>query len=70
MLSVPKRLEIVGKGLMRWAGKLRKRRVGKIRELEERMVELEEEEPIDIILGDLIEIKLDLNMEIDRTELY
>lgn len=55
---------------MRCSRKLRKRRKRKIKELEERMVELKEEVPTDNILRDLIETKLDLNMVIDKTELY
>lgn len=49
---------------------MKKKRVGKIRELKERMSKLMKEEPINSIFKNLIKTKLDLNMEIDKMKLY
>lgn len=43
-MNVSKWLETLGNGLMRWAGKLRRKKIGKIKDLEEKLDKLNEEE--------------------------
>ncbi|KAH1047229.1 hypothetical protein J1N35_038013 [Gossypium stocksii] len=69
-LCVPEHLKMMGKSLMNWMGKLRRMKVEKIKEHEKRMEDLKEGERTYIILGEIIETKLELNMEIDKTKLY
>lgn len=58
------------KGLKVWVGKIRHKRNREVNRLNRRLEELNCEERSEENLGKIVEVKLHLNMEIDRKERY
>ncbi|KAL4296918.1 hypothetical protein GQ457_12G027170 [Hibiscus cannabinus] len=67
---IPDRLKVVRIGLDCWYRKLRAARKVTITDLKRRIEHISEMPPSDDNLGDLIESRLALNLEIDKSELY
>ncbi|KAK9044024.1 hypothetical protein V6N11_072347 [Hibiscus sabdariffa] len=68
--SVPDRLRWVSNGLVRWIARIRHERRFSIKALQRKLEALCEEDPTDDILGEVVNAKLALNLEYDRSELY
>ncbi|KAL4310577.1 hypothetical protein GQ457_01G015360 [Hibiscus cannabinus] len=68
--SVPDKLQKVCTGLDRWFANLKKEKQVTIRSLKSRLADLNEQAVNDEVLGEITDIKLALNLESDKEELY
>ncbi|GMI85899.1 hypothetical protein HRI_002259200 [Hibiscus trionum] len=68
--DVPDRLKFVSSGLNFWFKKIRKEKKLTVQHLEERIEKLNELQPTDEVLGELLDSKLQMNLELDKKELY
>ncbi|GMI90176.1 hypothetical protein HRI_002686900 [Hibiscus trionum] len=64
------KLSQVSKGLDKWFRKIRWERNLSVHDLNQKLVQLNELHPIDGVLGDIVETKFALNLELDKKELY
>ncbi|KAH1032635.1 hypothetical protein J1N35_044809 [Gossypium stocksii] len=69
-LNIPERLHAVSEGLSKWAMRIRRKKDGKLNSLKSRLNFLYNAPPNDETLEEIIEAKLELNLEIDKTEIY
>ncbi|GMI81726.1 hypothetical protein HRI_001841900 [Hibiscus trionum] len=69
-VSVPDRLHTVSVGLDSWFRRIKKAKNIKMKDLKKRLNELNELQPSDSVLGDILDTKIALNLEMDREELY
>lgn len=68
--NVIDKLQYTGCGLLKWASAVRINHEGKKKELMERLKELLVQDRFEKILLELIDTKLQLNLEIDKDEMY
>ncbi|KAK8495118.1 hypothetical protein V6N12_047114 [Hibiscus sabdariffa] len=68
--SLPKRLAMLGEGLDGWFSRIKRDRQLSVRDLRKRLTDLADLYPTDEVLHETINVKLALNLEIDREELY
>ncbi|PPS04236.1 hypothetical protein GOBAR_AA16429 [Gossypium barbadense] len=68
-LNVPERLHAIGEGLSRWAMRIKREKDGKMIYLNSRLNALYNAPPNNETLEEIIEAKLDLNLEIDKIEI-
>ncbi|KAK9017398.1 hypothetical protein V6N11_079877 [Hibiscus sabdariffa] len=68
--SVPVRLRGVSNGLVHWISQFRHDKHVSIKALQQKLEALCGVDPADDILGEIVEAKLALNMEYDKSELY
>ncbi|KAL4278813.1 hypothetical protein GQ457_03G026150 [Hibiscus cannabinus] len=68
--TVPERLLMVSLGLDKWFRKLKREKKLSIRELQRRIDDLSNQLVSDEVLGDLVQSKLELNLELDKEEIY
>ncbi|GMI79095.1 hypothetical protein HRI_001578800 [Hibiscus trionum] len=64
------KLSMVSKGLDTWFRKIRREKNLSVNDLNKKLADLNDLQPTDDILGDIVETKLALNLELDRKELY
>ncbi|KAL4272546.1 hypothetical protein GQ457_13G020750 [Hibiscus cannabinus] len=67
---IPDRLVMLGEGLDGWFSRIKRDRQLSVRDLRKRLTELADLYPTDDVLHETIDVKLALNLEIDREELY
>ncbi|GMJ08562.1 hypothetical protein like AT1G43760 [Hibiscus trionum] len=68
--SVPSRLRHVCMGLNKWFKKIRRLKSITSTDFRKRLDQLWDQEPIDEVLGEIIETKVSLNLEADKDEIY
>ncbi|GMJ02632.1 hypothetical protein HRI_003932400 [Hibiscus trionum] len=68
--SIPKKLRQVGVGLENWFRKLKMARKITVKGLKEQLTQLCEQNPTDDILAEITDVKLNLNFEMEKEELY
>ncbi|KAL4386718.1 hypothetical protein GQ457_09G000940 [Hibiscus cannabinus] len=68
--TVPERLRSVSRGLDRWFRILQRKKRVSIKNLRDRIDTLNAQVVSDDVLGDIVEAKLTLNIELDKEELY
>ncbi|KAL4383131.1 hypothetical protein GQ457_15G026790 [Hibiscus cannabinus] len=66
--SVPERLDAVGVGLERWFRKIKREKKLTVKDLQKRIEILSAQPITDDVLGELLESKLELNIELDKEE--
>ncbi|GMI97858.1 hypothetical protein HRI_003455100 [Hibiscus trionum] len=64
------KLSQVSEGLDKWFRKIRRERNLSVHDLNQKLVQLNELHPTDGVLGDIVETKFALNLELDKKELY
>ncbi|KAA3467020.1 reverse transcriptase [Gossypium australe] len=68
--DVPGKLATLGSKLSRWASMKKAIREGKKQGLQSKLRELNKEEPIDEVLAKITDIKLALNLAVDKEEIF
>ncbi|GMI95766.1 hypothetical protein HRI_003245900 [Hibiscus trionum] len=68
--SIPDRLTLVSSGLELWFNKIKKEKKISVKALQQRLKELNDSQPSDEKLEEILETKLALNMEADREKIY
>ncbi|KAA3479802.1 Retrovirus-related Pol polyprotein LINE-1 [Gossypium australe] len=69
-MELPRKLELLGRSLIEWSRMNKEKKHKRREELTLRLNQLNEKDPDDDHLAEITEVKLTLNMEADKEEIY